>query len=264
MFKKFAWIPLPIFAVAVAILNSRLPRVLPVEMIFEPDLLFPILSTIFTAGSLFTAAYIAAKAYSKSGMFSLLLLGASVFSYALGGTLSSWVVDILDGQNLLSTIGNTRSLLSSIFALLSVTIATVGIASERTVKRARLHVTVLYAAVSFFFVLLTIATIQGVTPPFFVQGVGQTSLRQTVVQTTILLFAVSSLQMIMFYFKSKANFMYWGSLGFMLIATGSFALFFQRIAGDPIAWTARISQYYGSVCLLIGLLPSRRAGSKEQ
>ncbi len=261
--KKIAWVPLPISIAVVVILNSSLPRVLPADMVFEPPLLFPISSLLFISCITVFAAYVAAKAYSRSGIIPLAILGASTLAFGLGALLASWLSYLPSGGNLNSTVGNVRCLLSSILALLSVTSTMVGSTSERSVKKLWLHATILYAAVTSFLILLAIAAIQGVTPAFFVQGVGYTPLRQTVVETSILLFAASSLQMIIIYFKSKADFMYWGSAGFALIAVAMFAFFFMRVAGDPISWTARISQYIGSIWLLIGLLSGRGSSTKK-
>ncbi len=262
--KKIAWVPLPISIAVVVILNSSLPRVLPADMVFEPPLLFPISSLLFISCITVFAAYVAAKAYSRSGIIPLAILGASTLAFGLGALLASWLSYLPSGGNLNSTVGNVRCLLSSILALLSVTSTMVGLTSERTGKKLRLHVTILYAAVSSFLILLTIAAIQGVTPPFYTQGVGYTPLRQIMVETTILLFIVSSLQMIISYFRSKEKFMYWGSAGFALTAIGSYGLFFLRSAGDPIAWTSRITQFVGCIWLLIGLLPDRGSGAKKQ
>jgi hypothetical protein len=82
--KQVAWIPLPILVAVIVILNSSLPRVLPSEMVFEPPLLFPILTMIFISGSTIFTAYVAAKAYSKSGIFALALLGASALALGIG------------------------------------------------------------------------------------------------------------------------------------------------------------------------------------
>jgi hypothetical protein len=264
MLKKIAWLPLPILVVVIASLNSSLPRVLPSEMVFEPPLLFPISATIFISGSTIFTAYVAAKAYSKSSILALALLGASALAMGLGGLFGSWARDLPNGLNNASSIGNVRSFLSSILACLCVASTMVGLNSEGMVKKAWMHLGVLYFGVSSFLILWTIGTIQGVTPPFVVPGVGYTALRHIVVEVTILLFAASALQMIIVYFKSKADFMYWGSIAFALVAVGSYAVIFQRIAGDPISWTSRIAQYIGAIWLLVGLLSSTGSGAKEE
>jgi hypothetical protein len=233
-------------------------------MLFEPPLLFPILTMIFISGSTIFTAYVAAKAYSKSGMLALALLGAAALAMGLGGLFGSWARDLPNGLNNASSIGNVRSLLSSILACVSVASTTVGLNAMRMVKKAWMHLGVLYLGVSSFLILWTIGTIQGVTPPFIVPGVGPTPLRQLVVNATILLFAVSSFLMIMAYFKSKADFMYWGSIAFALFAVGSYAVIFQRVAGDPISWASRIAQYIGCIWLLVGLLSGTGSGAKEE
>ncbi len=266
MLKKIAWLPLPILVAVIASLNSSLPRVLPTEMVFEPLLLFPISATIFISGSTIFAAYVAAKAYSKSGIFAIALLGASALAMGLGGLLGSWARDLPNGLNNSASIGNVRSLLSAILACLcaaSTMVGFIGFTSEKIMKKARVHLGVLYFGVSSFLILWTIGTIQGVTPPFIVPGVGVTPLRQIVVDVTIFLFAASALQMIIVYFKSKADFMYWGSIAFALVALGSYAIIFQRITGDPISWMSRIAQYIGSIWLLIGLLSGRGSSPKK-
>ncbi len=46
----------------------------------------------------------------------------------------------------------------------------------------------LYGCVSLFALILTVAAVQGLTPSFFIQGVGPTVLRQVVLAAAVILY----------------------------------------------------------------------------
>ncbi len=115
-----------------------------------------------------------------------------------------------------------------------------------------------YLGVLVFMALLTIASLQGAIPPFFIQGVGPTLLRQVVLGTAAALFAMSSLLFMIFYSKSRSEFLYWYSLALALIAAGLSAVFLQKAVGSPIGWTGRSTQYLGGIYFIIAVLTALR------
>ncbi|MFB0536675.1 MAG: PAS domain S-box protein [Anaerolineae bacterium] len=111
-----------------------------------------------------------------------------------------------------------------------------------------------YLGVLVFTALLTVASLRGAIPPFFIQELGPTLLRQVVLGTAVALFGISSLFLMRLYSKSKETFQYWYSLALALIAVGLSAVFLQKAVGSPIGWTGRSAQYLGGIYFLIAVL----------
>ena len=55
---------------------------------------------------------------------------------------------------------------------------------------------------------LTLVTLWGITPPFFIQGVGPTPLRQSVLGVAVVLFLLSALIIMGSFTKRKLDFHY--------------------------------------------------------
>jgi len=111
-----------------------------------------------------------------------------------------------------------------------------------------------YLGVLVFTALLTITSIRGAIPPFFIQELGPTLLRQVVLGTAVALFGISSLLFMRLYSKSKEAFQYWYSLALALIAVGLSAVFLQKAVGSPIGWAGRSAQFLGGVYFLVAVL----------
>ncbi len=120
-----------------------------------------------------------------------------------------------------------------------------------------------YLAVLVFMALLTIWTIQGATPPFYVPGVGTTQLQWWVRGSALALFAFSSVVFMIVYSRSRTGLLYWYSLGLALFAIHCFPAMLTVILDSPIHWMQRLTHYLGAVYLLMAVLTAfRGAGSK--
>ncbi|MGZ7050036.1 MAG: PAS domain S-box protein, partial [Methanobacterium sp.] len=95
-------------------------------------------------------------------------------------------------------------------------------------------------------------------PVHFVQGSGATLFGLTVIYITIILFALSSILLLINKSDKGTNFRYWYGLGLGLIAVGLFGVSIQTSLGDALNWVGRISQYLGAIFILIAVISTIR------
>jgi len=257
LLKRVSLIPLPVFIVVTVAL-----AVLDIRKVVAPLSLIPITHTLFISCISFLVAYISAKGYVTIGLHRLLLMGCGNLAFGLG-FLASWFLSVPGGENTLLTVDNTGILLSSILHVLGSILVWVGVTKEKASQRAK-EVILSYVGVSLFMVLLTIASLVGATPPFFVPGIGPTPLRTMVVVIALMLFGISSIAFMRLYFRSKTDVLWWYSLALSLIVVGQFAWVLQKIVGGPLSWTGSIAQYLAGVYFLIAVLISARESNAKR
>jgi hypothetical protein len=255
--KRISLIPIFVIVALAAAL-----ALLDIREVVAPLSLIPIAHTLFISCISFAVAYVSAKCYMRSGLYCLLLIGNGNVAFGLG-FLASWLMSAPGGQNILLTADNTGTLLSSILHVSAMLLIWVGVTEAKVSQRGKREVILSYGAVSLFMILLTIASLLNTTPPFFVQGVGPTALRNTIVGTSLILFCISSIALMRFYFRSKADILWWYSLALALIAVGQFAFVLQKTVGSPLSWTGSIATYLaGGYFLIAVLIPAREHRTK--
>jgi len=89
------------------------------------------------------------------------------------------------------------------------------------------------------------AALEGMVPPFFVPGIGQTLLRMTVLGLAVTLFGVSALLFARPVPQSKIRYLYWLFSIVGMTGVGLASVFFGRAPGDPISWTGRTAMFLG-------------------
>lgn len=245
---------IPVFIVIILTLF-----ILDIKAVFEPRLLLPILNMLFVSVVSFVVAYISARCYLTMGLVKILLLGCGVLTFGAGNLVAGWLITSLGAPNLNVIVHNTSALFGSIFHVVAAMSPLPGTIVEKVSKRRKFEVILAYLGVLVFIGLLTRASLRGVIPPFFIQGVGPTHLRQCVLGTTMALFAISSFIFLRRYFNLKAEFLYWYSLALALVAVGLFGVFLQKAVGSPIGWAGRFAQYLGGIYFLMAVLGAARS-----
>jgi PAS domain S-box-containing protein len=238
---------IPVFIVIIAVL-----AILDIRVVSEPPLLLFILNTLFISVVSFVVAYISARNYLARGSLSFLLLGCGVLAFGSGNLVAGWLIGPPGGPNAAVTIHNIEALFGSVFHVVSAALA--GVTSEKVSNHRKSKVILAYLGGLAFTTVLTIASIWGAIPPFFIQELGPTLLRQVVLGTAVALFGISSLLFRRLYSKSKEAFQYWYSLALALIAVGLSAVFLQKAVGSPIGWAGRSAQYLSGIYFLIAVL----------
>lgn len=238
-----------LFIVTIAVLST-----LDIRTYSEPPLVLPILNTLFACLIPVVVAYIAARSYIISGSTGIILMGCGLLTFGLGAASAGWLRGISGGANVNVTIYNTAAFLGAILHALGASMASRGVSLEEAPGKRRLKIVSAYSGVIILVALLTVATLQGVVPPFFLQGVGPTLLRQVVLGTAIVLFVFSSFFFMTLYSREKQDFLYWYSLTLLLMGLSLFAFFIQKAVGSPIGWVGRSSQYVAGIYALIAIL----------
>ncbi len=228
-------------------------------MFYDPAWLIPITNTLFIAVICFTVAYIAMRNYNATGRIQILLLGCGVLIFGIGGAIAGFVRGLPGGANLNVTIYNTGALIGAIFHFVAAMILLAGISSELGARQKGTWLVVGYLGVMIFMALLTTASMSGVIPPFFIQGMGPTPLRQGILGTADILFIFSFLISIGTYYRNKEAFLYWYALALALTSVSLTAFFIQSSVGSPVGWAGRFSQYLGGVYFLISLITAGRS-----
>ncbi|MFZ4437486.1 MAG: PAS domain S-box protein [Syntrophales bacterium] len=222
--------------------------------VFEPPLLLPIMNTLFAGLIPIAVSIIAARTYLSSGLNSLLFMGCGMMTFGFGAVLAGWLISGQQGPNVNVTIYNSAALLGSVFHALGAVLTLKKETPETMPERRNFKLIKAYSGMFLLVFLFTLATLQGITPPFFIQGVGPTLLRQSVLGSAVILFLLSALVMMRIFTQRKLDFHYWYSLSLLMIALGLFAFFLQRSVGSPIGWLGRSGQYIGGVFALIAVL----------
>ena len=112
-------------------------------------------------------------------------------------------------------------------------------------------------------IIITIISLKGLFPPFFIQGVGGTIIRDFVLGTSTIFFFLTSLMILTIYSKSKSLMLYWYGLGLLLITIGIIGSVFVHALGSPFNWMARLAELLGGVYLIIATLIVRQTAKTK-
>jgi PAS domain S-box-containing protein len=248
---SLALIPLVLALVIIlAVLNVPI-------IVVDPPYLLLILNTVFIGITSIIIAYVTGRVFKKQGSVSVFLIGSGLLIIGLGSIVSGWFLPLTGGVNLNVTIHNTCACAGSLVILAGSLAGNSGLTLWREERRIWAIVAA-WCGILVFVTLFSLATLQGLTPVFFIQGIGATPLRQIVLENTLLFFAVASALMMFAYFKRQVDFFYWYSVSFALIAIGLCAILFQSSVGSLIGWVGRSIQYLGFVVALYAVLAARR------
>ncbi len=254
LLMRLAAIVIPVFMVIYIILG-----ILNMNVAIESTVLLAILNTVFIFAISLIVAYISAKSYLASGLPNLLLLSSGVLTFGLVALIAGWVSTVPNTQNINVTIYNIGVLLASVFSFAGATLTLKGVVSDSGSRHRKQKLTFISVGVLVFVAIVTLASLGGITPLFFVEGIGGTALRQVVLTTSIVLFLASSLILIRVYFRSKSEILYWYSLGLTLVALGLFGVSFEATFNILIIWAGRSAQFVGFIYFLVSVLSATKS-----
>ncbi len=247
--RTLALLPLPLFIVLIIFFAYSNP-----STIFEPPYLLPALNILFLTIVPFAVAYLVWRSYADGGQMSLFFIGCGMVAFGFGSLVAGFTIDLPAGTNLTPAIHNTGALIGAILLCTAAIFSQQRSPQYKLEQHRALYLGLCYLAIIIFISIFAIAVYERVVPPFFAQGTGPTLLRQFVLGTATLLFAISSVIFVRVYFRSHSDFTYWFSIALILITIGLCAIFLQKSVGGPIGWTGRTSQYVGCIYLLVGIM----------
>ena len=253
LYKFLAAIPIPAFIVLLAILTP-----FDNQAVFNPPWLLPILNTVFIFAIYLSVAYICAKSYLASGSLSIFLLGCGMLAFGSASLLGGWLIAAPGGINVNVTLVNVGALFGSIFHLTGAMLTLMRINAKPDLKRRKRNLTLAYPGILISIILLMMVSFQGITPPFFIQGTGPTPLRQVVLGTAAVLFAISAFLFMRLYFRLKEIYLYWYSLALMLVSINLSAALFVNTVGNLFSWAVRLPLYLGGIYFLNAIFIARR------
>jgi PAS domain S-box-containing protein len=227
--------------------------VVDIHVVFDPPLLLPILNTLFLSIIPFFTAYTAARIFLSVGNIPVLMLGCSSLALGIGGLVSGWFIGNAGGPNTTITVYNSAALCSSLLLLISEG-AVRSYPEWNPIKNRASFLIFMFLGVIVIVGGIVVSALLGITSPFIIQGAGPTLVGKTVLVSTIVFFGASAALTIRHYIKYGSNLLRFYATGVALFAIGFTGALLQQSVGSPIGWTSRISQYFGAVCILIGVL----------
>jgi hypothetical protein len=218
--------------------------------IYNPtDLLFS-LNLIFIFIPALVIAYISSRAFLRSGNWPLLWLGVGALIYGFSKLIGGYLINRVP-INIEITFFNVTVLLAAILFFLGAFFL-INRVSDQENKKSRLSILLQVYIGSFVLTFfLSIVSILGYLPTFFVEGIGGTPIRQIIIGISIILFLLAGLINLKMYRNSKKLMIYWYGLGLILVSIGLLGAFTQDTFGSPLFWIGRISQLLGGIYLTI-------------
>jgi PAS domain S-box-containing protein len=240
-------------------LIASLHFTVPQAAFYDPPWLVLIGNTLFVTVVGVIVAAIAWRNYVADGRIQVLLLGCGVFVFGVGAVLAAIVRGAPDGANLNVTIYNIGALLAGATHFLAAFMLLAGTTPQAPLGRRAFWLTLVYGGAFLIMALLTLAGVAGLTPSFFIQGIGPTGVRQHVLGAADILFVFASLVFFGTYFRKRDRFLYWYAGGLALTAISLTAFLIQRSVGSPVGWVGRGSQYLAGVYFLVSLATASRS-----
>ena len=228
------------------------------EPVFEPPYSILVLNTLFLTGSSLVVALVSSRSYLNGAPSNILVLGCAFLINGIAAAVAGWFFSF--SANYTVTIYNTCTLVSSILQLANAAFLSQGLGSKSKKSALKLKLAFGYSGSIILIFLVTAIAYYGFAPKFFINDSGATFVDISVLATSILFFAASSLLLMRRQVKSKSPALIWYSLGLVLFAIGLFGVSFEKSLGDPIGWVGKIAQYVGGLYFLIAVI---KAGKTE-
>ena len=256
---RWSLLPIPALLFLIAILHFTVAP----AVFYDPPWLIVIGNTLFVGAVALAVAGIAWRNYGTAGRIQVLLLGCAMLLFGIGGMLAAVLRGLSGGANLNVTIYNTGALAGGVLHFVAALILLAGVILEAGLARRKLWLTLGYGGSVLFMIVVTVASLKGAIPPFFVQGTGPTPLRQQVLGGADLLFVFSFLIFMATYIRNREQFLYWYAAGLALTAISLTAFFIERAVGSPVGWAGRFAQYLGGIYFLVSLVVAGRSARQR-
>jgi PAS domain S-box-containing protein len=240
---------LPAVAVAAQVFNA--------QFVSPSPLTVSVLNTIFISLVGFAVAWLAARAFYGSGLLQPLWLGSATLVWGFGNLLGAWLTPF-EGGNTRVTACAAGALTAALLCMAGAVTAVAGISPLSRGSSRRTYLVSTYGGAVLSISLVLALSARGLIPPFSVAGTGDTPLRQVVLLSASALFAVGGLLLFSLYSRSRSSFVYWYSLGVLLLAVGLLVAAFSKMPGDLPAWLGRGGQYIGGTYLFLAIVGARR------
>jgi PAS domain S-box-containing protein len=218
----------------------------PPNLVFVTNLLFWSIASI-------SIAYISAKSFTKEGSVIVLIISCSILVLGLSLIISGWVTNFSGNYSV--AIANIGILVASALQVLCGILSLMGNTSNKIGNNIKTLISIYILAVVLV-LAISASVLWGYVPAFFTAS-GPTLLRQTVLGSGILLFAIACTLFVGQYLKSKASSVYWYALAIGLFSISLLSTFEIKALGDLLTWLGRIGLYIGAIYLIAALLSTK-------
>ncbi len=232
---------------------------LPTSAVYEPPLLLPLLNSALLSALPFVIAFLAARSYARQGSGMFILFGCGMVASGMGSLLGGWGL-VRYGQNFGVTLLNIGSLLGGLCQLGGVSIPLLRSAAKSPSSRryGTLVCVMGYSVFAIFLFTVSLLTIKGYFPRFFIQGQGPTLVRQVVLTFAAIAYALTAIHLVVRYAQTGMKFLSLYSTGLFLMAIGLGIFLSERSVGNLIGWTGRVSQYAGDIYFVAAMVTGIR------
>ena len=218
-----------------------------------PNLAFA-LNLIFWSIATISISYISAKSFLKEGSAIVLVISCSIIVLGLSLIISGWVTDFSGNYSV--AIANIGIFASSVLQVLCGILSITGKTNSKVGNSLKTLISIYIVTIVFVLALSVLVCLDYV--PTFYTASGPTLLRQTVLGSGIIFFAIACILFIGQYLKSKASSLYWYALAIGLISVSLSSTFEVKVLGDLPTWLGRIGLYIGTIYLIAAILSTKR------
>ncbi len=228
---------------------------------FNPPILLLLFNSIFLGLIPLYGAFIAYRSFRGSGSTGVMMQGIGLLMIGFGAIAAGAVNYLPNSMNANVTIQNTSFCAGAFLQLVGVLIALAGIAPRQKPGNTS-KITLAYIGSAFVFIVFAVATVRGAVPPFFIQGIGFTALRELIIISAIEFFILSGGILFWLYYRKREEYFFWYSIGLALIGLGLIAVHFPSVLGSPLGWVGRSAQYLGGLYILIAFVALNRSARR--
>ncbi len=246
--SRLAWLPIPVL-LALMILFWATDQ----QSTHESLYLLLTLNLVFSTLVCLFIAYLITRSFLVSAAPGLLLLGCGVVIWGPAGVVATAAAR--GDVNISITIYNSCVWLSGLCHLTGVALS---LRPRRSLSPPALWLLTACALAVGAVMLVTLSSLAGWIPAFFVQEHGGTPVRQIVLISAVAMFAFTAFLLGSASRRTMSAFAHWYALGLLLIAVGLFGVMLQTYHASILGWTGRATQALGGLYMLIAAVASVR------
>ena len=244
---------IPVVAIMASILIT-LALGFSAEFLFNPPNVAFALNAVFWSIATFSIAFISARSFLKEGSAIVFIISISIIIFGASQIIAGWANNF--SGNYAVAISNTCILVAALLQVLSSVLAFSG-RSETKIANRKAVLTIAFVAAVIFVAANSVAILSGYYPVFYTSS-GPTLLRQVILGSGIISFAIASIIFIAQYFRSKSLSVYLYALAIGLFAIGLSSSLQIKALGDVLTWLGRIGLYIGAIYLLAAILSTKK------
>jgi PAS domain S-box-containing protein len=252
-----------IWLVVVVLASTLILTILDFSASSDPPYLILSLNMLLVGIPCLFLAAIAAISFLRTGIWPAICLGGGSLAFGLAVFLSG-PLQTFTTINSTITAHNISTLLAGILFLIGSLFVVNRVTAREDKTRRRSTMLQIYISILVFVAVITILSLRGLLPPFFIQGTGGTPIRQIVLVADVILFLLSSLIIFSEYLRSRSSLLFWYSLALLLTVFGLIGFLIQTKTGTPLNWMGRSAELLGGVYFLMTALVTLKEARFKQ